>query len=146
MKKQITPKINIPRPGPQNPEQGESEEDMVEAKDFALDLAKALDKKKGKKISVLKTGELTTIAEYFVICTGGSTTQIRALADECEKIAEEQGEELHHREGHGGEWMLLDFSDVVVHLFLEEARDFYNLERLWADAQPIDLTGVLEPD
>jgi ribosome-associated protein len=118
----------------------------MEARDFALELAKALDKKKGKKISVLKTGELTTIAEYFVICTGTSSTQIRAFADECEKVADEVGEELHHREGHGGEWELLDFSDVVVHLFMEEARDFYNLERLWGDAQPIDLTGVLNPD
>jgi ribosome-associated protein len=118
----------------------------MEARDFALELAKTLDKKKGKKISVLKTGELTTIAEYFVICTGTSSTQIRAFADECEKVADEVGEELHHREGHGGEWELLDFSDVVVHLFMEEAREFYNLERLWGDAQPIDLTGVIIPD
>jgi ribosome-associated protein len=81
-----------------------------------------------------------------VICTGTSSTQIRAFADECEKVADEVGEELHHREGHGGEWELLDFSDVVVHLFMEEAREFYNLERLWGDAQPIDLTGVIIPD
>ncbi len=119
---------------------------MAESKAFALALAKALDSKKGKKISVLKTGDLTTIAEYFVICTAGSTTQIRALADECEKTADQLGEELHHREGHGGEWELLDFSDVVVHLFMEEARAFYNLERLWGDATPVDLTGVLRAD
>ncbi len=119
---------------------------MAESKEFALALAKALDSKKGRKISVLKTGELTTIAEYFVICTASSTTQIRALADECEKIADQLGEELHHREGHGGEWELLDFSDVVVHLFMEEARAFYNLERLWGDAAPVDLTGVMQPN
>lgn len=120
---------------------------MAESKELALALAKALDKKKGAKISVLKTGELTTLAEYFVICTAGSTTQVRALSDECEKAAEEIGEQLHHKEGHGtGEWVLLDFSDVVVHIFLDEARKFYDLERLWADAQPIDLTDVLLPE
>ncbi len=119
---------------------------MAESRAFALALAKALDSKKGAKISVLKTGELTTLAEYFVICTASSTTQVRALADECEKAADQIGEHLHHKEGHGtGEWALLDFSDVVVHIFLEEARKFYDLERLWADAQPVDLSGELLP-
>ena len=120
---------------------------MTESREFALELAKALDRKKGKNISVLKTGPLTTLAEYFVICTGTSNTQIRALADECEKAADELGEPLHHKEGHGtGEWVLMDFSDVVVHIFVDEARKFYDLERLWADAEPVDLTGVLLPD
>lgn len=120
---------------------------MVEAKELALAIAKALDSKKGMKISVLETGPLTTLAEYFVICTAGSTSQIRALGDECEKAAELLGETVHHREGRdAGNWVLLDFSDVVVHLFLEETREFYNLERLWCDATPVDLSTVLLPD
>lgn len=105
---------------------------------------KALDKKKGKNLQVLKTGELTTLADYFVLCTAGSTTQIKALCDICEETVEQAGGELHHKEGfRDGGWVLLDFSDVVVHVFLEEERDFYDLERLWADAQPVDLTPYL---
>lgn len=116
-------------------------------KDVALTIAQALDSKKGQDIRVLETQALTTLADYFVICTAGSTTQIRALADQCEKVMKDQGEEPHHIEGHrGGTWMLLDFSSVVVHLFLEEARQFYGLERLWKDALPVDLSGVLSPD
>ena len=102
-------------------------------KETALLLAKALDSRKGLDIKVLETGHLT------------STTQIKALADACEKAMKEQaGEDPHHVEGHrGGTWVLLDFSAVVVHIFNEEAREFYDLERLWSDATPVDLTGIL---
>lgn len=105
---------------------------------------KALDKKKGRNLQVLKTGELTTLADYFVLCTAGSTTQIKALTDVCEEAVEAAGGELHHKEGfRDGGWVLLDFSDVVVHVFLEQERDFYDLERLWADAQSVDITPYL---
>lgn len=114
-------------------------------KETALLLAKALDTKKGANIKVLETGKLTTLADYFVICSATSTTQIRALSDACEKAMMEQtGEPPHHVEGHrGGTWILLDFSAVVVHIFDEDARQFYDLERLWSDATPIDLTKIL---
>ena len=113
-------------------------------KETALLLAKALDSKKGLDIKVLETGHLTTLADYFVLCSATSTTQIKALADACEKEMKEAGEPPHHVEGHrGGTWILLDFSAVVVHIFNEEAREFYDLERLWSDATPVDLTGVL---
>lgn len=114
-------------------------------KETALFLAKALDSKKGIDIKVLETGPLTTLADYFVLCSATSSTQIRALADACEKaMKEDHGEEPHHIEGHRqGTWVLLDFSAVVVHIFNEEAREFYDLERLWSDAAPVDLTGVL---
>lgn len=92
-------------------------------KEMALVLAEALDSKKGQDIKVLETGALTTLADYFVICTATSTTQVKALADECEKVMKERGEAPHHIEGHrGGTWVLLDFSSVVVHLFMDEAR------------------------
>ena len=113
-------------------------------KETALLLAKALDSKKGLDIKVLETGHLTTLADYFVLCSATSTTQIKALADACEKVMKEAGEPPHHVEGHrGGTWILLDFSAVVVHVFNEEAREFYDLERLWSDATPVDLTEVL---
>ena len=116
-------------------------------KEMALVIAKALDSKKGLDIKVLETGPLTTLADYFVICTATSTTQVKALADECEKVMKENGELPHHVEGHrGGTWVLLDFSSVVVHLFMEEAREFYDLERLWKDAAELDLSDVRGPD
>ncbi|MBP1736722.1 MAG: Iojap protein [Oscillospiraceae bacterium] len=113
-------------------------------KELALALAKALDDKKGRDIKVLEVKDLSTIADYFVICTASSTTQIKALSDFCEKTMKDHGEEPHHIEGHrGGIWVLLDFSSVIVHVFMEEARQFYDLERLWADAAPVDLSGIL---
>ena len=120
---------------------------MMDSKIMALELAKALDSKKGQDIQVLKTGDLTTLADYFVICTATSTTQIKALADACEKNLKEQGEPPHHVEGHrGGTWVLMDFSAVVVHIFDDEARKFYDLERLWKDAEKMDLSDVLLPN
>ena len=115
------------------------------SRETALLLAKALDSKKGLDIKVLETGHLTTLADHFVLCSATSSTQIRALSDACEKAMKGQaGEAPHHVEGHrGGTWILLDFSAVVVHIFNEEAREFYDLERLWSDATPVDLTGVL---
>lgn len=108
---------------------------------------KALDSKKGKDIRVLHTEEQTTLADYFVICNGTSNTQVRALADAVEEALSKAGEEPHHTEGHrGGEWTLLDYSCVVVHVFTEEARAFYSLERLWSDADPVDVSQWLTQD
>ena len=111
----------------------------------AILLAKALDGKKGEEIKVLKTEGLTTLADYFVICTATSTTQIKAMSDACEEAMEKQGERGHHIEGHrGGTWLLMDFSSVVVHIFMDEARKFYDLERLWGDAEEVPLDDVLK--
>lgn len=113
--------------------------------ELALLLAKTLDGKKGQDIKVLKTQELTTLCDYFVLCTATSNTQIKAMSDACEEAAEKEGEQAHHIEGHrGGTWLLMDFSSVVVHVFTDEARKFYDLERLWGDAQAVDLTTVLQ--
>lgn len=116
-------------------------------KEIALECVRALDAKKGRDIKLLETGELTTLADYFVICSATSTTQIKALADVCEKALKDAGEPPHHIEGHrGGTWVLMDFSSVVVHIFMDEARKFYDLERLWGDAQEEDLSQVLKPE
>ena len=115
--------------------------------EMAIQLAKALDNKKGQDIKVLKTEELTTLADYFVLCTATSNTQVKAMSDACEEALEKLGEKVHHIEGHrDGTWLLMDFSSVVVHVFTEEARKFYDLERLWSDAQELDLSGVLLPN
>ena len=116
-------------------------------KEIALECVRALDAKKGRDIKLLETGELTTLADYFVICSATSTTQIKALSDVCEEAMERNGERVHHIEGHrGGTWVLMDFSSVVVHIFMDEARKFYDLERLWGDAQEEDLSQVLKPE
>ena len=113
----------------------------------AITLAKALDAKKGVDIKVLRTAELTTLADYFVICSATSSTQIKALSENCEKVMDEAGEPAHHVEGYrGGTWVLLDFSSVVVHVFTDEARKFYDLERLWGDAEVVDITDELQPN
>ena len=117
----------------------------MEPYEMAVVLARALDSKKGQDIKVLKTGDLTTLADYFVLCTATSSTQVKAMSDACEEAVEAHGERVHHIEGHrGGTWLLMDFSSVVVHVFTDEARKFYGLERLWSDAQEVDLAQVLE--
>ena len=114
-------------------------------KELALLAAKALSDKKGREIQVLEIADLTTLADYFVLATGSSNTQINALVDSVEKaLADQAGEEPLHREGYrGGTWVLLDYGDIVVHVFSPEAREFYSLERLWSDGKPVDLSGVL---
>ena len=115
--------------------------------EMAIALAKALDGNKGQDIKVLKTEELTTLADYFVLCTATSSTQVKAMSDACEEAMEKNGEQVHHIEGHrGGTWLLMDFSSVVVHVFTDEARKFYDLERLWGDAQEIDLAQALKSE
>jgi len=119
----------------------------MEPREIAIIAAKALDAKKGKDIKVLQIDALTTLADYFVICTGTSNTQINALCDEVEKKLTEAGEEPLHREGYrGGTWVLLDYGCVAVHVFNAEAREFYSLERLWQDGVEVDLSDVLIPE
>jgi len=115
--------------------------------EMAMQLARALDSKKGQEIKVLKTEGLTTLADYFVLCTATSSTQVKAMSDACEQTMDKMGEPVHHIEGHrGGTWLLMDFSVVVVHVFTDEARKFYDLERLWGDAEEMDITEALKEE
>ncbi len=117
---------------------------MLTSMELVSIAVRALDSKKGKDIKVLHTEDQTTLADYFVICAGTSNTQVKALADAVEDAMTKAGEEPHHIEGHrGGQWTLLDYSAVVVHVFTEEAREFYALERLWSDAAPVDIAPYL---
>ena len=117
-------------------------------KEMALTAAKALDEKKGGDIAAIEITEQTTLADYFVIATGSSNTQINALCGSVEKLLEEQaGEKPLRREGYrDGTWVLLDYGCICVHVFSAEARAFYDLERLWADGKPLDLSDVLIKD
>lgn len=118
---------------------------MLTPKEIAIRLAQILNEKMGKQILVLETNGVTSLADYFVICTGASAPQLKAMADACEKTLKAEGVLPHHIEGHrGGTWILHDYADVVLHLFSEEAREFYSLDRLWTDATEIDLSDYLK--
>ncbi len=105
----------------------------------------ALDDKLAQNIEVIDVSEITDLGDYFVIATGNSSTQVRALADAAEEKAKEEGFALHHREGYNGEsWILLDFGDVIVHIFDRETREFYGLEHLWEDGKKVDITNITD--
>ena len=108
----------------------------MDAKAQAIDFAKLLYDKKATDVEVLHIGTLTTIADYFVICSANSHLQSQALAGALVDKAEEMGAELLRTEGlRDGAWVLLDFGAVVVHIFKKDIREFYALERLWGDAE-----------
>ena len=104
-------------------------------------IAQALYDKKAKNIVALDISEITSLGDYFIICSCTSSTQLRACTDEVEEKMSEIGINPTHREGYnGGTWILMDYSNIIVHIMLEETREFYSLERLWTDAKEIALT------
>ena len=120
---------------------------MMSAKKVAYEVTKALDDKKGIDIKLLKIDKVSSLADYFLICTGTSNTHVRTLCDYAEYTLEQLGEPMLGREGHrGNSWELLDFGSSVVHVFTEEAREFYALERLWADAEEINISDIIIPE
>ncbi|MBR5468534.1 MAG: ribosome silencing factor [Firmicutes bacterium] len=109
--------------------------DMLAMANIAKD---ALDEKLGKDIKVLDLRGLSNIADFFVIASGSNPNQLRAMADLVEEKLFKAGLKLHHSEGYtGGMWILLDFGNIIVHIFNSEQRDFYSLDRVWADAKEI---------
>lgn len=90
--------------------------------------------KKAKGISVIDIKKISVLTDYFIICSGTSTTQVKAISDELELKACELGYKYPHKEGYeSARWILLDYGEIIVHIFHEEDRNFYNLERLWSD-------------
>ena len=117
---------------------------MLSAKEVAYAVTKALDEKKGLNIKLLRIDEVSSLADYFLICTGTSNTHVKTLCDHAEYTLEQLGEKLISREGHrGNTWELLDYGSLVVHVFTEEAREFYALERLWADGESVDISKLI---
>ena len=104
---------------------------------------KALDAKIADDISVLKIEEISTLAEYFIICTGNSSTHVRTLCDAVEQKFDEVGIPPHHIEGHGGTWVLIDYGSIIIHIFTDEGRRFYQLDKVWADATPVPVDDML---
>ncbi|TQO58291.1 ribosome silencing factor [Paraclostridium bifermentans] len=100
----------------------------------------AIDDKLGKDISIIKVGEVSSLCDYFVIATAGSQRQVKAIADNVEDELTKLGIESRGKEGYETqEWILLDFGDIMVHVFNEENRAYYNLEKMWKDAPYVDI-------
>ena len=107
----------------------------------AIAAVKAIDGKKGLNIQVIRISDISVLADYMVIATGNSSTHVKALADEVEYRLDEAGVSVSHIEGYrSNSWILLDYVDVIVHVFSEEAREFYDLDRLWQDGESIDIS------
>ena len=112
----------------------------MESLQLATAIAKVLDKKKASDVKVLKVRDLTVLADYFVIATGTSSTHVKSLAEEVEFQLGEQEVKPLRTEGYDSKnWILLDYGTVIVHVFYPQARDFYDLEHLWADAEECDI-------
>ena len=103
-------------------------------------IVKILDSKKGFDIEVIKTQELTIVADYFVLVTANSNTHLRSLADEVEFQLENDGIKADHIEGRATGWVVMEYQGVIIHLFLKDTREYYNLERLWGDAAKVDIS------
>ncbi len=110
----------------------------------AKEIAKILDARKGLDVKIIKISDISTLADYMVIATGSSSTHVKSLADYVEYEMDKQGVSVSHIEGHRSDtWILLDYVDVIVHVFSEESRQYYDLDRLWEDGEELDLSDVL---
>lgn len=111
---------------------------MEQAKEMAKIAFHALDEKKGEDIRIIDISQVSTIADYFIIANGNSNSQVNALVDNIEEQMGKAGFDCKQREGYNtGAWVLLDFGDVIIHVFDKENRSFYNLERIWSDGREV---------
>lgn len=108
----------------------------METREFVDKIVELILSKKGYDITIMDMTKLTALADYFIICSGEANMQVKAIADEVDKSLRDEGIKCYHREGYDTlNWVLLDYLDVVVHVFRQESREFYNLEKLWGDAE-----------
>lgn len=133
--------IEYPAPGTENNSVQRGRDQIgLEAMEVAQLAAEAAADKKAGNVVVLDMKDVSSVTDYFVICSASNSIQVRAIADHIEEKLESIKSKRFHREGYdGARWILLDFGDVVVHVFHDQERDFYNLERLWGDAAIVNL-------
>ena len=108
------------------------------ARDMARIAVRALEEKKGEDACVIDVSRISVMTDYFVIAHGNSDSQVRALVDNVDEKMQEAGHTLRQQEGKGGTWVLMDYGDIIVHVFDKEGRAFYNLERIWSDGTIVD--------
>jgi len=112
----------------------------LESVTLANNIAELIFNKKGYNVKILDLKEVATFTDYFVICSADSDTQVKAIADEIDKSLRDSGLKSWHKEGYRAlNWVLIDYVDVVVHVFKKDMREFYNLEKLWGDAPVIEV-------
>ena len=110
----------------------------------ARKIVQVMDSKKAKDVRLIKIEGISSLGDYFVVASASNTTQVKAIADEVEDEMTKLGLEPNRVEGRqSAQWILMDYYDVMVHVFLDEARSFYNLERLWSDAPQLDISDLL---
>ena len=113
---------------------------LQESEPMWLAAVRAADDKQAKDIRVLDLRDITSFADYFVICSGSNARQIQAIADEIQLRLKKLGEHAHSIEGfENAEWVLMDYGDYLIHIFSDKARVYYDLERLWRDAKQVQL-------
>lgn len=111
------------------------------------EIVKVLDEKKAIDIKTIKTEEVTVLSDYFVIASGTSSTHTKSLAEDVDyEIKKRLGIEPEHIEGRATGWTLIDYGTVLVHVFDAQSRDYYGIERLWADADILDISDILTED
>ncbi len=116
---------------------------MEQSKEMARIACKALEEKKGEDICVIDIADVSVLADYFIIANGSNSNQVNALVDSVEEELSKAGYEAKQREGYGmGSWVLLDYSDIIVHVFDKENRLFYDLERIWKDGNRIEVKDL----
>lgn len=116
---------------------------MEQAKQMVKLAYQALEDKKGEDIRVIDISEVSVLADYFLIANGSNANQVNALVDSVEEELSKAGFEVKQREGYGlGNWVLLDFGDIIVHVFDKENRLFYDLERIWGDGKVVEIENL----
>ena len=125
----------------------ESSEKVVDSKELALQIASAAEEKKAQDIVLLKVTDVSYLTDYFVIITGFSRTQLKAIAESIEEKIEEQYNRFPVRASgkREGDWIVIDYADVIVHIFLPEEREYYNLEAFWGHAERIEYSAINRP-
>ena len=116
---------------------------MDQAKEMAKIALEALEDKKGENVCAIDISSVSVLADYFVIANGNSDSQVRALVDNVEEKMHKAGYELKEQEGNNsGTWVLLDYGDIIIHIFDRENRPFYNLERIWSDGKDVEMNEL----
>ena len=116
---------------------------MEQSRKMAKIAYEALDERKGEDIKIIDISEISVLADYFIIANGTNDSQVRALVENVEEKLEKAGFEAKQREGYGlGSWVLLDFGEIIVHVFDKENRLFYDLERIWRDGKVMDVSEL----
>ena len=117
--------------------------DMERSKKMAKIAYQALDDKKGEDIRIIDISQVSVLADYFIICNGSNESQVRALVDNAEEELAKEGFQVKQTEGQGlGNWVLMDFGDIIIHVFDKENRLFYDLERIWSDGKQVNISEL----